>query len=198
MGEYTIRQNWRPFYGLAASAKARHERYQAEADEKERAGDLAGAEMLRMKAQRLYERSLRTFTIPSSLLLVRRDVAMRYLAIVATKASKELKTDLFAEDMDCADVALSSISASRATVALTTLEAYLPRNLAALEPKRLAEFRADAAQARIRFQGAIQSLVKEYADVSSEGELRALEGRISDAARERIEQTRQSYKRARL
>jgi hypothetical protein len=196
-GEYVKNNNWRPSNASAAAAKAKYDGYRREARARAEAGDITAAAVFEEKADRLYAKQMRTFSVPGQKILVRRDVAMNYMSAAAKKAALNLNADLFGEDQQSAHVAMD-VSSARAQVAVQTLDAYLPKNLVTLSGKQLADLRNEMALERVRFQSAVHALVGEFATISSDRDLKSLEARIVDAARERVDATYRAYRRAKL
>ena len=198
-GEYVVSsfRDWRPSTGSAAAAKAKYDGYRREAQARAETGDTKGAAEFGEKADRLYAKQMRTLSVSGTTILVRRDVAMNYMAAAAAKAAVSLNADLFGEDRRSADIAMD-VRSARAHVAVTTLDAYVPTTLQTLNPRRLAELRNEMALQRARFQNAVHTLIGEFATISSDGDLKSFETRLIDAARERVDATHRAYRRAKL
>jgi hypothetical protein len=126
--------------------------------------------------------------------LVREDVALHYFSMAAARIAEKKNADLFGEHQE---FTLSPLFYSTRTlqgkVTLKTLEAYVPKDLGKLPIPQVAELRARLGEGRLKYQSEIQLLTQQFAKVGSEGELRNLEQKITDIAKERIEATRKSY-----
>ncbi len=130
--------------------------------------------------------------------LVREDIALHYLSLVASKMAEKRKADLFAETSEFTDAVFYTSRVARSDVATAILTAHLPEDLPALALERIAELRSELATGRLKFQKDVQSLVDEYSAVASEGELEKVRGTIIAIAKERIEQTRRAYRLTKL
>lgn len=136
---------------------------------------------------------------PKGNILVREDIALHYLSMAAAKVAADKNADLFAERQE---FTLSPIFYTarvlQANVAAKTLEAYVPHDLSTLSLGRIADIRSHMGEARLKYQSDIQSLCQEFAKVASAGELKNLERRITDVAKQRIESTRKAYELVKL
>jgi hypothetical protein len=130
--------------------------------------------------------------------LVREDIALHYLSLVASRMAEKKNADLFAETSEFTRTVFYSARVARSDVATAVLSAYLPKDLGALPPSRIAELRSELAAGRLRFQKDVQSLVDEYSPVPSEEELQRLRASMIAIAKERIEQSREAYRLTRI
>ncbi|MDT4965383.1 MAG: hypothetical protein QOJ64_120 [Acidobacteriota bacterium] len=129
---------------------------------------------------------------------VDRDIGLHFLSLCASKAAKDGNRDLAADGEVFTDTVFYDYRALRGEVASSVLQAYLPSNVCSLEPIRIAEFRADSGPQRLKYQKEIQAVCREFSEVSSEGELAKIKDRIVSLAQERVEDTKQIYRRAKL
>jgi hypothetical protein len=106
--------------------------------------------------------------------------------------------DLVAADEDFTDIVFHDERTLRGSVATALLQAYLPADLDRIEQERFAEFRLKFAAQRLRYDKEIQSIVREFTEVSSEGQLGILKKRIIELAKQRVEDTKAQYKLANL
>jgi hypothetical protein len=136
--------------------------------------------------------------IEDTVVYLPKDIALHYLALIAARAAAEQKRDLAADQAAFTDAVFNDASRARANVASSVLEAYLPEDFEQLELARIAELREHLATRRLKFQVAVQELVAEYERVSSEGELASIEHQLVEIAEERVEETRDAYRRAHL
>ena len=136
--------------------------------------------------------------VRDTMVFLPRDIALHYLSLCAAKAALSGNRDLIAGDAAFTDIILHDARSVRAQVATAVLEAYLPADFDDLALERLAGFRADFATLRLRYQSEIQSMVREFSDVASEGQLEVIKDRIIELAKERIEETTEAYRRAQL
>ena len=154
------------------------------------------------EAEKIYKKNLVTVTPEyasgTTAVYMPKEVALHYLSLCALKAATDDKRDLAAVDEKFTDVVFSDIQAIKGEVATTLLEAYLPANFYSLTLERIVEIKFELATQRLKYDNAVQSLCKEFAAVASEGELGKLNGRIIEMAKERVEDTRNTYKRAKL
>ncbi len=127
-------------------------------------------------------------------ILVREDIALHYLSMAAASVAADKNADLFAESQE---FTLSPIFYTarvlQANVAARTLEAYVPHELSKLPLAQIADIRSHMGEARLKYQSDIQSVCQEFTKVASAGELKNLERRITDVAKQRIESTRKAY-----
>ena len=124
-----------------------------------------------------------------------KDVALHYLSLCASQEAKDGKRDLVADGEKFTDTVLHDYSV-RGEVATTVLQAYLPKNFSNLEVKRIAEFRKEFAAQRLAYQSAVQSIVDEHAKVASEGELESVKRNIVELAKQKVDDTQRTYRRA--
>lgn len=132
-------------------------------------------------------------------ILVREDVALHYFSMAAARIAEKKNADLFAESQEFTLSPLFySARVLQGNVTLKTLEAYVPQRLGTLPISQVAEIRGRLGEARLKYQNEIQSLTQQFAKVGSKGELKSLEQKITNIAKERIESTRKSYKLVKL
>jgi hypothetical protein len=132
-------------------------------------------------------RSAKSYRLPKA-------VAVHYLSVIASILAERNSLDLFAEERGSAQTSISS-RYNVGTVATTTLEAYLPKELTL--PK-IVELRESFGQERLNYQTAIASVVDEMEKLSSVGELNQVAKRAEDLAKMRIEQTKKKYDQAKV
>jgi hypothetical protein len=182
-----------------------HEKYEMLENQERQAllkGDSYQAEKFHREAKKIWQDNLVTVTPAkqpySSIVYMPKDVALHYLSLCASKASMDGKRDLATESEKFTGVVLNDVPALRSNIITTILEAYLPENFNSLAAERIAEIRSEFATQRLKYESAVQSLCNEFADIASEGELGKLNDRIIEIAKERIEDTKNTYKRANL
>jgi hypothetical protein len=122
-------------------------------------------------------------------------IAVHYLSVIASLIAKKEGTDLFAEERESARTAISSRENIVGQVATTTLDAYLPDDLAI---EKIVELRNATELKRLEYQAAIASIVEEIEKVSSKGELDKIARRAEDLAKARIEEAKKKYRLAKL
>jgi hypothetical protein len=127
-----------------------------------------------------------------------KDIALYYLSLCASKAAAELNSDLAAAGEDFTDIVFHDFRTLRGEIATSVLEAYLPKDFFSLDPQRIADYRIEFATQRLKYEKEIQSIVREFGEVASEGQLGKIKDRIVDLARERVEETKKTYQRAKL
>jgi hypothetical protein len=156
---------------------------------------------LEKKAEEIRQQHLRTvrsFGDPTIIYLPK-DIALHYLSLCASQAATDKKgnqkRDLVADGGRFTEAVFHDYSVS-GEVATTVLQAYLPKNLADLEFERIAEFREEFAAQRLAYQIEIQSMVEKATKVASEGELEALKDSIVELAKQNVDDTRSTYRRA--
>jgi hypothetical protein len=96
------------------------------------------------------------------------------------------------------DTALHGVRVVRGEIMTSILEAHVPSGLDTLPPDQIAELRAEMATGRLRYHRDVQGVVQEFAGVASEGELSTVKQRIVSIATERVDDVKQTYRRARL
>jgi len=153
------------------------------------------ARKLKQKAEEIRQRSLVTVPVQVPVTYLPKDVALHYLSLCASQAAKEGKRDLVADGEKFTDAIFYEHSVS-SEVATESLKAYLPKDLSSLKPERIAEFREKFAAQRLAYQTAVQSIVDEHAKVASEGELQSLKRSIVELAKQRVDDTQRTYRRA--
>ena len=136
--------------------------------------------------------------VADTIVYLPKDIALHYMSLVAAKAADLGDRDLAADEQIFADTVFSDLRGVRGSVATSTMRAYLPRDFDRIEPRRLAELRAELASSRIRYQAEIQETVAKLGSVSSEGELSAVKGLITEIAQTRVEETKRTYRRSNL
>lgn len=136
--------------------------------------------------------------VADTMVFLPKDIALHYLSLCAAKAALAGNRDLVAGAEEFTDVIFHDVRAVRGQVSSAVLEAYLPEDFHNIELERLAEFRSEFAAKRLQYEKEIQSIIHEFEDVASEGQLGILKDRIVDLAKERVEETRKAYKLANL
>src|SRR5262245_108953 len=127
-----------------------------------------------------------------------KDIALHYLSLCAAKAALAGNRDLVAGNEEFTDIVFHDVRAVRGEVSTAVLEAYLPENFHNIELERLAEFRSQFAAQRLRYEREIQSIVREFSEVASENQLGIVKARIIELAKQRVEETKDKYKLAKL
>lgn len=127
-----------------------------------------------------------------------KDVALQYLSLCAGRLAQLGKRDVVTDQRQFADTLFDSDEQLRGQVATAVLEAYVPKDLATIDPARIAECRAQLSAERLKFQAGVQALVREFADAASVGTYETLKVQLVEIANERIDQTRRTYRKARL
>ena len=122
-------------------------------------------------------------------------IAVHYLSVIASILGQQEKADLFAEERDFAETAISSRSGVIGQIATTTLEAYLPEDVTI---EKIVELRQRASVERLLYQTAIASIVDEVEKISSAGEIDRIARRAEDLAKKRIEETQRKYRQAKV
>jgi hypothetical protein len=149
-------------------------------------------------AREFRQQHLITIIDHSEVIYLPKDIAFYYLSLCASKVALDGKRDLAANGGPFTDVVFHDFRTIQGEVAVSVLQAYLPNNFLAIDLEHLAEFRAEFATQRLKYEKEVQSLVTEFAGVASEGQLEAMKKRILDIAKERVEETRKTYQRAKL
>ena len=125
--------------------------------------------------------------------LIRKDIALHYLSLVASQVAERKKADLFAENGEFTDTVFYGVRVARADVATGLLQAHLP-DLSALSLDQLSGIRAGLGAGRLKYQRDVQELVDKFAAVASEGELESMKRNLVAIATEQIEQTKKIYR----
>jgi hypothetical protein len=133
------------------------------------------------------------------MLLVPRELGLHYLALCSSYVAEQARCDLATETTKFIDVVVSgSKEAVVAEVAQAVIEARVPANIEEVDPARLRELREALRHERHRFQGEVESLVKELEAIASEGQMAKLRNDALELARARAEATERAHKSARL
>lgn len=127
-----------------------------------------------------------------------RGITAYLTGLYAYTAAQRGSMDLITLEEGYTDIIFHQERALVSQVTTAVLEAYIPEKLFSMDPRQIAEFREEFAVKRLKYEAAIQSLIKEFKDVASEGQLLQLKERIIDIAKERVDETRQTYQRAKL
>ena len=153
---------------------------------------------LEEEANRILQRNLVTETREISTFYLPKHIGLHYLSVCAAKIAHDSNRDLVAQAEEFTGAVFHDVRAATGEIAASVLEAYLPESLSTVEPKRIAEVRSELTTNRLKYQKAIQSVINEYAAVASDGELGKVKHVIQEIARERVEDTKKAYKRAKL
>jgi len=127
-----------------------------------------------------------------------RNIALQYLALIASRAAESHGRDMATDSAIFTDPVFHTVRSVRGQVATSTVEAFLPDAFETIEPERLAQLREDLSAQRLRYQAEIQGIVTEFEDLASEAEFGRLQTRIAEIAQQRVDDTKASYRRAKL
>lgn len=127
---------------------------------------------------------------------VPKDIALYYLSLCAAKAASDGNRDLVAGGEAFSDIVLHETRAARGDVALATLQAFIPADLATVDPAKIADLRLELAAERLKYQATIKALCAEFLCLASEGELNTVKDSIKEIAVERVESVIKYYRRA--
>ena len=187
-----------PIGSYEAAEQYRHYiEYKEEALERFKNQDYRVAEDLEKRAEEIRRRSL--IIGPNMYgVFMPQNIGLHYLSLCASKAAATGKRDLAAGETQYTDVVFYNKASLRGEVATAVLELYLPENFQKLSPGCINEVRKELAGQRLKYQQAIQRLCEEFEVIASEGQLENMKDRLIDLAKERIEETKKTYKRARL
>jgi hypothetical protein len=180
------------------SPHANYEGFRRRAEEARQASNNKEAALYNELADNVRGNNMVTVTGYSNMIYVPADVALHYLALCASKIAMDGNRDLAADGEIFTDTVFYDVRHARGEVATSVLQAYLPKDFYAIEPHRIAEFRESFASKRLEYEKEVQSIAREFAEVASEGELRNVKNRIISLAKERVEETKTTYKRAKL
>lgn len=131
-------------------------------------------------------------------ILVPQDVGFHYLSLYASLAAKDLNSDIATDIERFTETILYDSRSLRSEITRSVLEAYIPAKLSDMDPYRILEFREAFATQRLKYMKEVQSITREYSEVASEGQLTQIKKRIVDIALERCEETKRTYRRAKL
>lgn len=120
------------------------------------------------------------------------------LAHKAAAAASQSSRDLATDTHQFASMMTPHNGSLQGDVAQGVMQFFLPKNYTTIDPLRIAEFRSESGPQRLRYQKEIQSVVREFAEVASERELQSLTSKIIDIAKDRVEETHKTFRRARL
>jgi len=126
------------------------------------------------------------------------NVALQYLSMCAANAASTYQADLYGQSELFAKSAIASQQRARAKITSRILETFIPQNLESLEIGAIIELREALATHRLRYATGIHAIVDEFSKVASPEELEKLGERIVAIAQQRIEETRNAYRRANL
>lgn len=126
------------------------------------------------------------------------DVAYHYVSLLATKFATDLNCDIIADGETYCKTVLGDVRKLRGEVMTSVLQAYLPKDFYTMDISQIGEFREEFQTKRLRYEKEVQSLVKEFSDIASEGQLDKIKKTITDIAIERVEETRKIYQRAKV
>lgn len=126
------------------------------------------------------------------------DIALHYLSLCASKAALSGNRDVVAADEKYTDIVFYDHRVMRGDVAALILNAYLPDNFYSMALEQVKSFRDEFKVQRLKYDQAVQSICREFGDAASEGELINIKDRVVEIANERIEEVRDTYRRAKL
>jgi hypothetical protein len=184
--------------GSRSKTARRYRELKAVAREAWASGDREEAVRLNAEAQAFLHKHMVTRQRSRSTLLLPKDVSLSYLSICAAWAGKQEHRDIAADSARFTDPVMHGYAGLRGEVASSLLEAYLPENLADVEPQRIRDFRQVYGPQRLKFQVAVQELVNKFTAVSSEGELDSVQEHIGALAREQVEAAKKAYRSAKV
>jgi hypothetical protein len=161
-------------------------------------GDERGAVALERAAEEVRQRSMVTGRDATAVVYLPREIAWYYLSLCASNIARDCRSDLSADGDRFADAAIRNEQGIGADVATAILEAYLPSDPSTLDPRRIREFRETFGTKRLKFQVAVQELVKKCSEVSSETEMDRIARSATELAKEQVEAAKQTYRRAQI
>ena len=177
--------------------EAKYLRLLDQAAEADASGDSGRAETLEQKAERFRERQLQPVRVSGQCVAVHRAVGLHYMTLCAAQLAREERRDLGGRDSVYTDVIFSA-QHLRGEVATAILESYLPPDLSAVSAERLAAFRSEHRASRLKYQEAIESMIRTFEATASEGALEDLKQAIIDIGRAHVEDTKTAYRRAKI
>lgn len=180
------------------SDQERYESLEYQAVRKHAAGDTRGYEQLRAMADQIRQRNLVTVEQTSTTYYLPKDVALHYLSLCADRLAQLGKRDVVTDRRQFTETFFDTDEELRGQVAVAVLEAYVPEGLATVDPARIAECRAQLSASRLNFQAEVQNLVQTFGGVASVDTYETVKSQLVDMAKQRIEQTRTTYRKAKL
>jgi hypothetical protein len=179
-----------------------HERYvqlRRQASDKRISGDGQVAEQLDEMAEQIRRRNLVAVSQDVTTYYLPKDVALYYLSLCAERLAQLGRRDVVTNQRQFADPLLESDEQLRGEVAAAVLQAYVPKDLATIEPARIADCRAQLSADRLKFQAEVQRLVRDFAgEAASVDTYEMVKAQLVEMASDRIEQTKRTYRKARL
>jgi hypothetical protein len=175
-----------------------YESLKRQAARKHAAGDTRGYEQLSATADQIRQRNLVTVEQTSTTYYLPKDVALHYLSLCADRLAQLGKRDVVTDQRQFTETFFDTDEELRGQVAAAVLEAYVPEGLATVDPARIAECRAQLSANRLSFQAEVQNLVQTFGGVASVDTYETVKSQLVDMAKQRIEQTRTTYRKARL
>ncbi len=153
---------------------------------------------LRDKAEEFCEKNSVKAIRRDGYVFLPREIGYNYLSLLASKISDVRRTDVATIDDEFAATLFHDVRSTKGAVATALLEANLPQNFDRFDPKHIAEFRNDFAASRLKYQTAIQDLVGQFENTSSEDSLARLRRQILEIAGERVQEVGNAYKRGKV
>jgi hypothetical protein len=189
---------YKPVKPRAGSAHENYLRLEDRASEAKYKGDIQAAEQLHAMAEDVRRRNLVTVKDTAYTYYLPRDVALHYLSLCADELAQLGKRDVVTDRRQFTDTLFGSDEELRGEVAAAILEAYVPEDLATIDPAQIAECRTQLSASRLKFQAEVQTLVQTFGEVASVDTYEMVKSQLVEIANERIEQTKTTYRKAKL
>ncbi|HUL31141.1 MAG TPA: hypothetical protein VLZ03_11875 [Thermodesulfobacteriota bacterium] len=136
--------------------------------------------------------------IEKTFLYVDQQVILHYWAICASHYATEQGIDLIADGSNYTRSLFKKAKFLETEIALETIEAYMPKNIEDIDTEKIIDFRNEHEIARVKFQKAIHDLTKDFSQTFSEKEFVYNQKILLDMAKERVEETKKTYRRAKI
>lgn len=150
------------------------------------------------KAEQFYRAHLVEVPTEETFLYVDQQMISHYWAICASHYATEQGIDLIADGSNYTRSIFNKAKALESEIALDTIEAYVPKNIEEIDTGKIVDFRNEHEIARVKFQKAIHDLTRDFSQTFSEKEFAYNKKILLEMAKERVEETTKTYRRAKI